>query len=100
MNTTIRPRFRQVRIALAGVPTPREIEVRYRCIEARHEGVLYNSAANATYCMCGRAVRPGDCGRLLTLYERAERDASRMDGVGAHARAYLDRVHGRDGGAR
>lgn len=99
MNT-IQPRFRQVRIALAGPPTPREIELRYRCIEARHEGVLYNRANDATYCMCGRAVRPGDCGRLLTAYERAEHDAVRMDLVGVQARAYLDRVHGKVGGAR
>ncbi|NEW42756.1 hypothetical protein GV794_02115 [Nocardia cyriacigeorgica] len=100
MNTTIQPRFRQVRIGVGCSATPREIEIRYRCIEARHEGLLYNRANNATYCMCGRAVWPGDCGRLLTAYERAERDAVRMDSVGVQARSYLDRVHGHTGGAR
>ncbi|MGW4720726.1 hypothetical protein [Nocardia sp. NPDC004260] len=75
---------------------PFEVENRYRCIDARHEGVLYNPANDRTYCLCGRVIRPGDCGRRLSPYERAEADSSRPDVVGHEARAYLDRVHGRE----
>jgi hypothetical protein len=83
------PRYRQVRIGLCHPPTPHEMEARYRCIDARHEGVLHNSNADATWCLCGRVVRPGDCGRRLSLYERAESDCNRRDEVGRKARAYL-----------
>lgn len=92
---TREPIFRQCRIGISRRPTPYEIEARYRCIEAHHEGVLYNPAADVTYCLCGRAIRPGDCGRRLSVYERAEADAARPDVIGIEARAYLDRVHGR-----
>jgi hypothetical protein len=70
------------------------METRYRCIDARHEGVLYNPANDRTYCLCGRVIRPGDCGRRPSPYERAEADSVRPDVVGREARAHLDRVYG------
>lgn len=91
----IEPRYTQIRIGLAYPPTPHEMETRYRCIEARHEGVLYNSNADATFCLCGRAVRQGDCGRRPSRYEWAEQQASRPDPVGTEARRFLDIVHGK-----
>lgn len=90
-----RPVFRQRPITLHRPATSYEIETRYRCIDARHEGRLYNNHADATYCLCGRVVRPGDCGRWPTQYERAEANSSRTGLVGDEARAYLDRMHGR-----
>ncbi len=100
MRREVLPWFGQVRTGVALVPTAHEIERRYRCIDARHEGVLYNPVQDATWCLCGRAVRPGDCGRWPTAYERAESAVGRPDAVGREARAYLDAVHGRTiGGA-
>jgi hypothetical protein len=93
-NGTTEPVFRQKRIGLCHPPKPHEIENRYRCIEARHEGVLFNPSANATWCLCGRVIRPGDCGRWPSPYERAEADASRPDEVGRRAREFLARAHG------
>lgn len=82
-------RFFQVRTGLCSPPTAQEVERRYRCIEAQHEGVTYNPVQDATWCLCGRAVRSGDRGRGLSPYERAEAAASRPDGVGGAGRAYL-----------
>lgn len=89
------PVFRQTRIGLCHPPTLHEIETRYRCIEAHHEGRLYNPAIGGTFCMCGRVVWPGDVAVRLSPYERAENDVGRRDEVGRGARAYLDQVHGR-----
>lgn len=93
------PRFRQVPITRYPPATAHEIEARYRCIEARHEGRTYNPWSDETYCLCGRAVRPGNVAHWYSPYERAEADRSRPDAVGRSARAYLDRVHSRVGNA-
>ena len=56
----------------AGKPIPAELERRYRCIADRHEPRTYNPLLDATGCTCGRVVRPGNHGRLNTLFEDAE----------------------------
>ncbi|WP_280194190.1 hypothetical protein [Nocardia farcinica] len=86
--------FRQCRTGVASPPTGREIEARYRCIEARHEGVTYHPVHARTWCLCGRVIRDGDWSRPLSLYEQAEVSASRTDAVGRAAREFLGRVHG------
>lgn len=73
----------------------RGVELRYRCIEARHEGRTYNSNADATWCLCGRVIRPGDTAVRMSVYERAEFNALRPYSVGIAARAYLNEVHRR-----
>ncbi|MFD8248157.1 hypothetical protein [Nocardia sp. NPDC059691] len=71
------------------------IERRYRCIDTRHAGHLYNSAVDKTWCRCGWIVRSGyHVTTSLSRYERAETDWCRMDGVGRQARDYLASVHG------
>ncbi|MBF6254447.1 hypothetical protein [Nocardia farcinica] len=86
--------FRQCRTGVASPPTGREIEARYRCIDARHEPVTYNPVHDKTWCLCGRVIRDGDHSRWPTRYEYAEADAARTDLVGREARAYLREVHG------
>lgn len=88
----------QVPITRYPPATAREVERRYRCIEARHEGRTYNPNADATWCLCGRAVRSGDVAVWMSDYERAEFSAIRPDAVGREARAFLDAVHGGEGG--
>lgn len=85
---------RQIRIGLTQPPTGHEVEARYRCIEARHEGVTYNPVQDRTYCMCGRVIRDGDRSRPVSPYERAEMSASRTDSVGRQAREFLAQAHG------
>lgn len=88
------PVFRQIPITRYPPANAHEFENRYRCIEARHEGRLYNSWVDGTFCMCGRVVWPGDRTVRLSEYERAEANADRPDGVGHAARAFLNRAHG------
>lgn len=71
----------------------REIERRYRCIDARHAGHLHNPVAAKTWCLCGRVQRRGDHAVWPSTYERAEASAHRQDDVGTWARTYLTWVH-------
>lgn len=84
------------------LPDAQRIEQRYRCIADRHAGVTFNpniGPHGATWCDCGRVVRPGNFGRLPSDYERhehkqdrlaqARRDATQPGRLGDYARAYL-----------
>ncbi|MEU9515887.1 hypothetical protein [Micromonospora sp. NPDC048169] len=86
---------KQIPITCYPPATAHEIEQRYRCIDARHEGRTYNPVQDKTWCLCGRVIRPGDVSRWNSAYESAEFSAGRPDAVGREARAYLDAVHGR-----
>ena len=88
------PRFRQIPITNYPPATAHEVEQRYRCIEARHEGRTYNPWSDETWCLCGRAAWPGNVARWYTAYERAEVDSGRPDAVGRQARTYLNQAHG------
>lgn len=87
------PRLRQVPITAFPPANGYEIENRYRCIDARHEGRTYNSWVDGTFCLCGRVVWPGNTAVPVTRYERAEADADRTDTVGTAARNYLNTIH-------
>ncbi len=65
-------RTRQIPITKYPPATAQEVETRYRCIDSRHEGRTYNSTADATWCLCGRVIRPGNVSRWYSPYERAE----------------------------
>ena len=57
---------------IGGPSHPHNIETRWRCITDRHEPVTHNPWMNATFCQCGRVIRPGDCGRFMTEVESRE----------------------------
>lgn len=80
-------------LTTAAKNTAREIENRYRCIDAHHEPRTSNPW-HGTYCLCGRVIWDRDP-VPPTDYEAAEHAQNRTDSVGRAARAYLAEVHGR-----
>lgn len=68
MTATVVLRLRQL-----GARTGHDIELRYRCVELRHEGHTYNPWVDRTWCRCGRVIRDGDVAVPPTRLESEER---------------------------